>query len=133
MNFKSLYCREHSKLEDPPYPTLKVEYKHVEGIETFEVDAKVDTGFFGAVTVDERVIRNLGLPSVGRDIIVTATETVEVKLFPVRISVPPLMIKDEPFFAYQTRRCLVGRRLLMGERWLLDNTENRFCLLGVSD
>lgn len=129
MSFKPSYCWEYSKLEVPPYPTVKVGFKHVRGAETVEVEAKVDTGFFGAVTVDEGVIQSLQLPMVGRDTVTTATETVKVKLFPVRIRISQLGIKDELFLAYQTRRCLVGRRLLMGRRWLLDNVEKRFCLV----
>lgn len=129
MSFEIIRCWNHSNAERPPYPVMRVEYKHVTERRAVEVDTKVDTGFFGTVTVDRRVVQELSLPIIGRDIVVTATELVEVELFPVKISIPELKIKDEVFLAYRTRGCLLGRSLLMGKRWLLDNIENTFCLI----
>ncbi|MEM3647011.1 MAG: hypothetical protein QW334_02565 [Thermofilum sp.] len=92
---------------------------------------QVDTGFSGAVAIDQELIDLLSPRIVGSIHIATATSLdVRTDLYLVYLTIPGMKIVRKPFAALRATRSLIGRQLLDHREWLLDNRRNRFCLLG---
>ncbi|MBO3800015.1 MAG: hypothetical protein FGF52_03025 [Candidatus Brockarchaeota archaeon] len=91
---------------------------------------QVDTGFSGAVAIDQELIDLLSPRRIGSIHIATATSLdVRTDLYLVYITILNIKINRQPFAALRATRCLIGRQLLDCRKWLLDNVQNKFCLL----
>lgn len=116
--------------EDPPYPAISATLASPKTRKRVRKSIEVDTGFSGTIALDEETVEKLQLPSIGEITVNTATERgAPVKLRLVKITIPELRIRQEPFAALTATKCLVGRRMIQNRRWLLDNQANEFCLL----
>ena len=95
--------------------------------------AQVDTGFSGSIAIDDELIDSLRPHKVGEVRIATATSMdVRVELYLVFITIPEMGVQEEPFAALRATRCLIGRKLMDGRKWSLDNIKKEFCLLNPS-
>lgn len=114
----------------PPSPSIPIVVSANEKEDGLTRMFQVDTGFSGAVAIDQELIDQLSLQRVGSIHIATATSLdVRTDLYLVYLTIPEVKINRQPFAALRATRCLVGRQLLDHRKWLLDNARNRFCLL----
>ncbi|MEM3080073.1 MAG: hypothetical protein QXF21_07160 [Thermoproteota archaeon] len=114
----------------PPSPSIAIMISTGEKGESLSRMFQVDTGFSGAVAIDQELIDLLSPQRVGSIHIATATSLdVRTDLYLVYLTIPELKIIRQPFAALGATRCLIGRQLLDRREWLLDNLRNRFCLL----
>jgi predicted aspartyl protease len=94
---------------------------------------QVDTGFSESIAIDDELIDSLRPNKVGEVRIATATSMdVRVELYLVYLTIPEVEIRDEPFAALRATRCLIGRKIMDGRKWLLNNVKNELCLLKPS-
>ncbi|MGQ9597538.1 MAG: hypothetical protein ACUVQY_04300 [Thermoproteota archaeon] len=114
----------------PPSPSMAIVISAGEKGEGLTRMFQVDTGFSGAVAIDQELIDILSPQKVGSIHIATATSLdVRTDLHLVYLTILEMKINRKPFAALRATRCLIGRRLLDRREWLLDNVRNRFCLL----
>jgi predicted aspartyl protease len=116
--------------DKPPSPSITIVVSAGEKEEGLSRMFQVDTGFSGAVAIDQELIDLLGPQRVGSIHIATATSPdVRTDLYLLYLTIPEVKINRQPFAALRATRCLIGRQLLDHQEWLLDNVRNRFCLL----
>jgi len=122
-------CWPHAQ-NKPPFPSIAVTISADEKEGGLSRIFQVDTGFSGAVAIDQELIGLLSPQRVGSIHIATATSLdVRVDLYLVYLTILEMRINRRPFAALRATRCLIGRQLLDRREWLLDNMRNRFCLL----
>lgn len=122
-------CWAHAP-DAPPSPSIAATISSRQEGKNVTKGLQVDTGFSGAVAIDQDLIDSLGPEKIGDIHIATATSTyVRVDLYLIYLSIPEMNIKGKPFAALRATRCLIGRNLLNDRKWLLDNIANEFCLL----
>jgi len=127
---KQRRCWRHGVDEEPPYPTISAILANPKTRRRVKKPIEVDTGFSGTIAVDEKTVEELQLPVIGEITVNTATQRgTPVQLRLVKISIPELRIRQEPLAALTATKCLVGRKMIVDRRWLLDNRANEFCLL----
>jgi predicted aspartyl protease len=114
----------------PPSPSITVVVSASEKGEGLSRMFQVDTGFSGAVAIDQELIDLLDPQRIGSIHIATATNLdVRTDLYLLYLTIPEMKISRQPFAALRATRCLIGRQLLDHREWMLDNVRNRFCLL----
>ncbi|MEM3646890.1 MAG: hypothetical protein QW334_01910 [Thermofilum sp.] len=122
-------CWPHAQ-NKPPSPSIPIVVSANEKEDGLSRMFQVDTGFSGAVAIDQELIDLLSPQRVGSIHIATATSLdVRTDLYLVYLTISELKINRQPFAALGATRCLIGRRLLDRREWLLDNVRNRFCML----